>query len=246
MKRILLFAVFILLSFNNFGQITEKGKDRHPLKASGNIQLTNNGISLFPNLSLGKPAAIINLNLSKYNFALEPELRWGLNGDPWSFIFWVRYRFSKNKFQLRLGAHPSYVFKEQKVGIDNGLNNRLISTAYFAAEIAPSWQFNQKFGFGLHYLHAEARDNYGALSNNFFSVQPRFTNLHTAQRYYLNFYPQVFYLQIDANEGFYISQTLTFNKENFPVYFSGVTTYALKSTIPGDKFVWSLGINIKF
>lgn len=246
MKRILSCAAFILLVINITGQSAESEKKTYPLKASGNIQLTNNGISLFPNLSLGKPATIINLNLSKYNFALEPELRWGLNGDPWSFIFWVRYRFNKNKFQLRLGAHPSYVFKEQKVGIDNGLNNRLISTAYFAAEIAPGWQFNKKFGFGLHYLHAEARDNYGAQSNNFIALQPRFTNIYAGARYYFNFYPQVFYLQIDANDGFYASQTLTFNKVNFPLYFSGVTTYALKTTIPGDRFVWSLGINLKF
>ena len=36
-----------------------------PLKATANININNNGISLFPNLSFGKPAVILTMSVGK-------------------------------------------------------------------------------------------------------------------------------------------------------------------------------------
>lgn len=236
-------CVFLLLfGFDAFSQTGEK----EPLKASANVQVTNNGVSLFPNLSLGKPAAIINLSLGKKGVSFEPELRWGLNGKPWSYIFWVRYRYDNNKFNLRTGIHPSYVFNEQAVIIDQQKVDRYISTRYAAGEIAPTFKINSKFQLGLQYLHAIGLDDYGAQVSNFYSLQPQFKNLNVGKGFYFNFFPQLFYLQLDERSGTYVSGTLTFNKKDFPIYISNVMTYTLNSTIASDDFVWSLGLNIKF
>lgn len=216
-----------------------------PLHATANIQLTNNGVSLFPNLSLGKPATIINLTLAKNKFSFEPELRWGLNGKPWSYIFWVRYRYAVNKLSLRAGVHPSYVFGQQEVQINNKTDKRFIATRYAAGEIAPTYKFGSQFQLGVHYLHAIGLDNYGVQESNFYSFQPRFVNLGVGKNLYFDFFPQLFYLQLDDKAGTYVSETLNFSKKNFPVYLSNVMTYKLKSTIAGDAFVWSLGLNIK-
>jgi hypothetical protein len=237
-----IFVTLLLFGFNGFTQTGEK----EPLKASANVQLTNNGVSLFPNLSLGKPAAIINVSLAKKRISFEPELRWGLNGKPWSYFFWMRYRYNSDKFSLRLGAHPSYVFGEQTVEINNQEVSRFITTRYAAGEISPGYRFSPKVNVNFHYLHAIGLDDYGVKSSNFYALQPQFTGLGVGKDYYFNFFPQIFYLELGDNAGSYVSETLTFNKKDFPIYLSHMMTYKLKSDIAGDDFVWSLGLNVKF
>jgi hypothetical protein len=84
-----------------FAQKVDSVKVKEPLKASGNLNISNNGLSLFPNFSLGRPAAIVNMSVGARGFSFEPELRWGLDGKPWSYIYWLRYRTkSTNKFTL--------------------------------------------------------------------------------------------------------------------------------------------------
>src|SRR5688572_15693209 len=57
----------------------------------GQITATNNGISLVPNFSLGRPAALFDLSVGKGRFSFDPWLRFGLDTKPWVFIFWFRY-----------------------------------------------------------------------------------------------------------------------------------------------------------
>ncbi len=219
---------------------------KKPLQASANLQITNNGVSLFPNLSLGKPAAILNVSVAKRNFSFEPEFRWALNGKPWAYIFWLRYRYNAEKFSLRVGTHPAYIFGQQKVVINGKEENRFIATRYAAAEISPSLNLTEKFKLSIHYLRGTRLDKYGVKTSNFFAIQPSFANLSVGKEYYFNFFPQIFYLQLDDKSGTYLSETLSFNKSGFPVYLSNMMTYKIKSTVAGDNFVWSLGLNVKF
>ncbi|MGR3809718.1 hypothetical protein [Jiulongibacter sp. NS-SX5] len=232
-----LFVTILLLPVLCFGQ--EK------MSASANVQLTNNGVSLFPNFSLGKPAVIVNANIGKKNFSFEPEFRWGLNGKPWSYIFWLRYRLKKEKFSFRTGLHPSYVFAEQNVVLNGIETTRTVSTNYGAAEVSPGYQFTDKFGVAIHYLHARGLNDYGTRQSNFISLQPRITDVNLTKSIYLNFFPQFFRLNLDDANGVYVNETTTINIKDFPLYISNVLTYKLKSTIPGDDFVWSVGLNVK-
>ena len=59
---------------------------------SGAASATNNGISLLPMFTLGKPAAIFDLSVGNERLAFEPQFRFSLEGKPWSFIFWFRYK----------------------------------------------------------------------------------------------------------------------------------------------------------
>ena len=58
----------------------------------GAITVTNKGISLIPSFTLGKPATLIDLVTRKAELSFEPQFRVGLDGKPWSFVFWGRYR----------------------------------------------------------------------------------------------------------------------------------------------------------
>lgn len=58
----------------------------------GAVTITNKGISIVPNLTLGKPAVIFDLSVGKRKLSFEPSLRFALEGKPWSFLFWWRYK----------------------------------------------------------------------------------------------------------------------------------------------------------
>lgn len=63
--------------------------------------ITSNGISLLPSFSLGKPAAMFDMKMGR-KLTFEPQFRVSLEGKPWAFIFWWRYKiFSDRKFQIR-------------------------------------------------------------------------------------------------------------------------------------------------
>ena len=108
---------------------------------TGTVSATNNGISFVPTFTLGKPAAIVNLSVGTNRLSFEPEFRASLEGKPWSFIFWGRYKIVQNKhFKLHVGAHPAVAFNTIKV-TENGktkevVEAELVKAGLPAAEIA--------------------------------------------------------------------------------------------------------------
>ena len=62
----------------------------------GAITVTTKGISTFPNLTLGKPAAIFDLVAGNGRLSFEPTFRFSLEGEPWTFLFWGRYKAVQN------------------------------------------------------------------------------------------------------------------------------------------------------
>ncbi|WP_305952201.1 hypothetical protein [Emticicia oligotrophica] len=238
--------LFLFCNTAIFAQKTDSLKKTEPLQASANIQITNNGVSLFPNLMLGKPAAIINLTVGKKHIFFEPELRWRLNGEPWSYIFWLRYRPKRTEhFSWHVGGHPSYVVRPSQVTINGKTENRWISQRYLAAEFVPVWHQSPKFSLGLHLLASKGLDSYAIKKSTYVSIQPRFPNIGISKNYYLGFFPQVFHLTLDNKKGVYYSQMLSFNRKKLPVYVSSIFTYKIKSTIAGDNVVWNVGLNYR-
>ncbi len=226
-------CALIFLFYNFSSLVLAQQKDSlhvpEPLKATANLNINNNGISLFPNLSFGKPAAIITLSVGKKNIYFEPELRWGLNGKPWSYIYWFRYKYRKfEKFGVNVGAHPSYVLKETTVNINNIQENRFVSQRYLAAEIVPTYYFSKKFTLSVQYLYSKGLDSYAIQDSHFFAIQPKFPYLNLKKDFYMSFNPQVFYLALDDKNGTYFSESLFLAKSNFPLSISSIFTYKIK------------------
>jgi hypothetical protein len=246
-KQVLLFFIFLNLPYLVFSQQKDTLKQSEPLKAAANIQVNNNGISLFPNLSLGKPAVILSLVVGKKNIFFEPELRWRINGMPWSYIFWLRYRPKKtDHFSWHIGAHPSYVVRDNELTVNALPTHRWIAQRNVAAEIVPVWHYSAKFSVGLHVLSSIGLDTaYGTQKSVYISLQPRFPKIDLSEKYYLGFFPQLFHLTLDDKEGIYYSQMLSFNKKNLPFYITTIATYKIKSTIAGNNFIWNIALNYK-
>lgn len=235
-----------MFSMNAFAISTDSSRKAEPLKASANILITNNGISVLPNFMLGKPATIVNLSIGKKRFFFEPELRWQLNGNPWAYIFRLKYKANlTKKLSYTLDVRPSYVFRENQVTINGQQENRWITTRNFTVELLPLWKFSNKFEIGGSLLVSKGLDSYGVQKNTYFAIQPKFPKIAINSKYYIGYFPQLFYLTLDKASGYYYSQSVSFNKKDFPIYLTSIFTYKIQSTVIGNTIVWNAGLNIR-
>jgi len=90
MKRNQGFLIVLLLLMSQYALSQKLDSLKRTRYFSGAISVTNNGISIIPSFSLGKPAAIFIFSMAKRKFSFEPDIRFSLKGKPWSFVFWSR------------------------------------------------------------------------------------------------------------------------------------------------------------
>ena len=137
-------SLFILISITyvSFPQTTDSLKI--PGYFGGAVTITNKGISLIPNLTLGKPAALFDLSLGKKRISFEPQFRFALEGKPWTFIFWWRYKIvDSKKFRMNIGAHPAFAFKTITFPSDTVPQEIIRVQRYLAGEIVPPGCFQK-------------------------------------------------------------------------------------------------------
>ena len=112
MKRLSIFLFIALLVFFPMAGICQEENRRFLDDFRGLASITHNGISLVPSFSLGDPALLFDLKFTKGRVSFEPDMRFALEGKPWSMLFWFRYKAIQNKkFSLRVGAHPALNFR---------------------------------------------------------------------------------------------------------------------------------------
>jgi hypothetical protein len=148
-------------------------------------------------------------------------------------------------FSWHIGAHPSYIIRENPVTVNEQATNRWVAQRFVAGEFVPVWHHSPKFSLGFHVLASKGLDTYGVQKSTYTSLQPRFPNIILSDKYYFGLFPQLFHLTLDKNKGTYYSQLLSINKKDLPFYITTVFTYKIKSTIAGDNIVWNIGLNYK-
>ena len=234
-------SVFLILSFGStFSQHTDSTQT--PSFLRGQITATNNGVSLIPTFSLGRPAVLFDMNVGKGRLSFDPMFRFGMNGKPWAFEFWWRYKLiQQKKFNLGLGAHPSVVFRDNSVTENGTTRNFLSAQRFFAWEVSPTYLVSKNASLGLYYLGSKGltRD---VLQHTTFLALRSILNLKLSNKFSLGFIPQAYYLKMDDNDGTYINATLNLFKRNFPVSLNAIASKAIKTDIAGKDFLWSIGL----
>lgn len=239
------FLTLILICF----VLTVEAQDENSEKTRhfrGSISVTHNGISLIPTFSLGRPAAAFELSLGGERLSFDPEFRLALDGKPWSFVFWLRYKLLQSeKFNLRVGAHPAMVFRT--IPQYNGSSQELIVTQRFlAGEIAPSYSFSDNFQVGLYYLSGFGLESDGPQRSHFLAANSTITKIGISKKFFLNFMPQIFYLKMDQLDGFYAYASMTLVRKEFPIAIASIVNRTIKSDIPGGDWVWNVSLVYTF
>lgn len=215
---------------------------------SGAVAVTQNGFSILPMFTLGKPAAIFDLSVGNVRLAFEPQFRFSLEGRPWSFIFWFRYKaVNQKKFKFSISGHPSVAFRNTTLYDKMGVSKTILNPQqYFATEWIPSYQVSKKVNWGMYYLVSQGLTEGTNHRTNFVTFNADINNVLLAKDTFLRFFPQIYYLDIDGVDGYYITETLTLSNKHIPFTISSIMNKKLNSRIPGDDFVWNISLNYLF
>uniref|UniRef100_UPI00404847BA hypothetical protein n=1 Tax=Algoriphagus sp. TaxID=1872435 RepID=UPI00404847BA len=209
----------------------------------GVITATNNGVSIIPSFTLGRPALLFDLSLSGERFSFDPMLRFGMDGKPWSFVFWGRYKAIKDKrFTLSLGAHPAFIFAERIVKVNGKEETMLVSQRFLTMEVAPTYKISKRLSMGLYYLRGHGFNPIPPDNSNFIALNTVISGVPVGGGFTMRINPQLFYLKVDDDSGTYATSNFTVSKPGFPIGFQGLVNQKIKSSIPGDDLIWNVGL----
>ena len=180
--------------------------------------------------------------------SFEPEMRFAMDGKPWSFILWWRYKIHKSeKFNLHIGAHPAFIFNTDFVLDEVGIEVESTEVRrFFAGEIAPSYSISKNFKIGAYYLLGTRLDKGYDELNHFIAINASINNIALSEKLYLNLSPQVFYLNLTNDVGYYVSSTALVGMKNFPLRVGGLLNRSIKKDIPGDDWIWNINLVYSF
>jgi hypothetical protein len=241
------FLLFILLSIPgiNFSQNTDSTKVISNFGSA--VTVTNNGISFIPTFSLGKPAAIFDMSVGR-KLSFEPQFRFALEGKPWSFIFWWRYKLVKtNKVAVTLGAHPAILFRTITDTINGESQEILRAQRNVAAELSPNYFLTKNISIGIYYLYGYSFEKDAIRNVHYLTLNAGFSYIRLPYQFYVKFTPQVYYLKMDEQDGFYVSSVLTLANRKFPLSVSTLMNKIIQTDITASQnFVWNVSLIYTF
>lgn len=245
-KICLFLLVFLKLSHFSFSQKTDSAKS--VFQFGGAVLVTNNGISLIPTFSLGEPAAIFNIYMAKKKLSFEPELRFSLEGKPWSFLFWWRYKLvTANRFRLGVGAHPAMNFRTIPTVVNGDTIDRIVTRRYLAAELTPNYFVAKNISIGFYYLYSHGIDREAVRNTHFLTFNSNFSDVKLVDQLYMRFTPQVYYLRQNSDDGLYATATVALAHRKFPISTMAIFNKEIETNIPGSQdFNWNISLIYSF
>lgn len=246
MKLFLSLSFLFLLHVTSLAE-TPVDSTKKEIQFATTALITNNGISVVPIFTLGKPAAIINFTVGR-KFTFEPEFRVSLEGKPWSFIYWFRYKLAKTpKFTWSIGAHPAIIFKTIPVTI-NGNNEQVLRAQRFvAAEMAQNYRFNKHVNLGFYYLVGAGSVENKTKPTNLLTLRGGYNNVDLGKGFIAGVNSQLIYLFTNGEEGSYVNASVTLTHKQSPVTLSYFYNKPINTSITGGKDpVWNVAATYAF
>ncbi len=242
MKKSFLLLLIVAFAYSlHAGETT--GKDQE-WTIAGWAGVTNNGISLIPNFSLGEPAVQFNLSLGRERLSFETDFNFSWEGKPWYILYWLRYQMiTAERFQMSTATHLGINFRPSEVIVGSRPETMLTSERYWVAELFPRYHISKKVTAGIFYLFSIGLDPGTAATTHFVTLNTSFSDLKLFQDYYLNINPQVYYLKQETLDGVYFTSSFTLGKHDLPFTLSTLFNQVVSTRIAGNgDFVWNLSL----
>lgn len=245
-KKALLLFVLVGVAHAAFSQDT--GSARYLDDFAGSVSVTTKGISTIPNLTLGKPAALFRMTAEKNGLSFEPELRFSLEGQPWSFLFWWRYDLvRKSRFRLDVGAHPAISFRPFSYMENGVLREAMEARRFVAGEVSSGYRLARNVNVGVYYLYSHGFERSTPDHVNYLSFNSSLSGIGLSKGFQLSISPQVYYLAIDGNDGFYVTLRTTLSRSDFPLSISSLINTPFQTDISGgEDLLWNVSLVYSF
>ena len=211
---------------------------------TGLVTVTNNGISTIPSFSLGKAAAIFDVYITRNRFSLDPEVKWALDGKPWSFLFWGHFKLADGeKFRVILGAHPSVSFRTTTVSVNQTERDVIVARRFLAGDIYPSYALSRYVNVGGYYLYLYGVEHDVVRHTHLLALRSVLSSTPIVGGYFVQLYPQVYYLKSDAKDGYYFYSGLAVGRRNLPLLIGATANKVIQTDVPGgEDFLWNVSI----
>ena len=218
-----------------------------PVEVSGNLNVNTKGISQVPALTLGRPSAIFDLAVRKGDASFEPQFRFGLDGKPWSFLLWGRYRVTREKFRLTAGAHPAFSFRTRSTSVNGATQNVIEARRYLAFDVAPSYGLSPTTSIGAYYLYGYGVDPGAAKHTHLLAARTTVTNVTLFNDYSVQVAPQFYFLKTNGQSGTYLSATASLGRRGWPFSIATIINQPIQTDVAGGMdFLWNVGLNYTF
>jgi hypothetical protein len=123
----------------------------------------------------------------------------------------------------------------------------MVVRRYLAVELAPGYFITKSTSIGIYALYSRGIEKELIKNNTMIAVRAAMSNIRLSDQFYMRFNPQVYYLNMDNIDGFYINSTLTFVRRNFPVSVSAMINQPIETKIAaGNEFLWNLSLIYSF
>ena len=236
----MLLAMLPALGHRVAGQDTAKAAP--PTVLAGALTVTNKGIAIVPSFTLGKPAAILDIAIARGGLSFEPQFRMALDGKPWAFLFWGRYRLvDRGPLHVTVGGHPALSFRSSSVTIGGVERELIVTRRYLAGELAAAYTLSRHVAVGPYYLYSHAFERDVARTTQFLAARAFLTSLPLSRTFSLRIDPQVYYLRTDDRDGYYAYAGITVARTGLPLSVSSVVSQPMRTNVPGgDDFLWNV------
>ena len=98
----------------------------------------------------------------------------------------------------------------------------------------------------MYYLRSIGFEESSVKNTHFITLNANFNKIRLYKTYYLKFSPQIYYLKMDENDGFYATTTLTLAKTDFPLSIQSIMNKTIESGIPSKDFLWNVSLIYSF
>jgi hypothetical protein len=233
---LIIFFFFFTIAFSQ--QKTDSLKTK--LKTTASVSLNSNGIAPIPAFSLGKPAVIASLSLTKNRFSFDPTLAYGLDFRPWILDNWLHYLLiRKPLFEFTVGFDFSS-FGSMHILSDGSIWEE---QRYFTSSITGVYKTSKNSTLTLAYWNDRGQDK-GTLLGHYFNLVGERTGFNIGKSVLLSTALQIFYIDYTGkNDGLFVSPKISTSVKNIPfsVFFQAIQ--ALESDIsPFPGFRWNIGV----
>lgn len=235
------FSVLFVFIFSIALSQENKDGSRTKLKADANVSLNSNGIASIPAFSLGKPAFIASVALTKNRFSFDPVLAYSLEMKPWFIDSWLHYKIvNKSQFELRTGFNFSTFFSEYKLPDETLLQGQ----RYFALALEAMYKISPNSSLTFMYWRDMGQEP-GTISGHFFNLVGDRSDIKIGKSVVMAVNFLLFAINYDGNnDGLFVSPKISFAVRDVPLILFWQATQVLSSNIiPDPGFQWNVGLS---
>jgi hypothetical protein len=223
------------------------GPSDNPLTVTGSFSATNNGFSFIPAFTLGRPAGIFYLSLERNGFSFNTDVRYALEGRPWSISFISRKRvYRAGRAEVSVGLYyPGLSFTEARDADDPG-SVRVQVEQSVSPEVNLSLRATPILSVGTNYMYYRGIGAGSLRNGHYVAAWTNLGGVDLGRRLRLSASGQLFYLDLDGTGGYYGAANVVLSKQEFPVSLSSMMSKTLDSQIPSQDFNWNVSVTYRF